>query len=466
MATRLVVEWTRASVRLALAEGRGATSRLRAIHVEPIPATGEGAAAVRSFLQANRAVPEEVIGVIPREQVLTRLVKFPTIERSELAQMAELYAKAQLPYPRDQTVMDFSLLTQEDGSSTVVIVACQRDVIDRQLALLREAGLSPSLITVSSWGVLGWHHRAARLVDVQEPCLVVNVDETRADLVLIGQRRMLSTRSLSQGTRDWGATGVIPEPLAIEIERSRASIRKELPGTEVRSLLVTGLGSLADWKEDMARRLGLPVVTLDPREPLPLKDKTVGASASVSPVVIGGLAASDVRGVLNLSPSEVRSQISHRQQVRELILVSVLLAAALGLGAALLGSQLVRQRKMATTVDQALGEWGPTANALQEKSRSVQLVSSVLEGRRQLAATLVGVFDQTPTTVTLEGLTFERARRELTVKGQAATTQAVLEYRQRLEQVEGIHKVDLKYSTQRATPTGERTSFELMLRQP
>jgi len=466
MATQLVIEWTRSSVRLALAEGRGAKSRLRAVHVEPISATGEGAAAVRSFLQANRVAPEEVIGVVPREQVLTRLVKFPTTEWAEIAQMAELYAKAQLPYPREQTVMDCSLLAQESGFSTVAIVACQRNVIDRQLALLREAGLSPSLVTVSSWGVLGWYQRAARSVDIQEPCLVVNVDETRTDLVLIGQRRILSTRSLSQGTRDWGTAGAIPELVATELERSRAAIRKELPGTEVRSLLVTGLGPLAEWKEELSRRLGVPVVIIDPREPLPLKDKTAVESASVSPVVVIGLAMSDIRGMLNLSPSEMRSHVSHRQQVRELVLVSVLLAAALGLGATLLGLQLARQRKVATAVDHALETLGPTAKALQEKSRSVQLVDSILQSRRRLAATLAGVFDQTPATVTLEGLTFERSRRELSVKGQAATTQAVLEYMKQLERVEGVRKVELKHSTQRLTPAGERTSFELVLHQP
>jgi Tfp pilus assembly protein PilN len=182
--------------------------------------------------------------------------------------------------------------------------------------------------------------------------------------------------------------------------------------------------------------------------------------------VVGGLAMSDIRGMLNLNPPELRGHVRHRQQVRELVVVSVLVALALGLGTALLALQLARQRQVATMVDHALEELGPTAKEIQQKSRSVQLVSAVLQGRRQLAATLVGVFDQTPSSVTLEGLTFERSRREVAVKGHAASTQAVLEYMKQLEAVEGVRRVDLKHSTQRSAPAGERTSFELLLHQP
>ena len=470
MATRVVIEWTRSSVRLALARGQGDSFRVRMIRDQPIMA-GDVSAALRELLRAARAQAAEVVAVVPREHVLTRVVKFPTVQPDELAQMAELYAKAQLPYPREQTVMDFSVVSQQEGFSTVAIIACQRDVVDRQLAVLHEAGLSVGWLTVSSWGVLGWYRRAvSRAVrrgqasePPPEPCLVLNTDDTRTDLVLIGEGRILSSRSASQGLQDWSSAGDTAEILAAEVERSRAAIRKELPGTEVRSLLLTGLGTLQPWAEQLSQRLALPVDTIDPVESF--RGAKVAATTTASPIVVGGLAGGGVEGVLDLSPPEMHARVRHRQQQRELIAVSALMMALLAVGGALLAVEVFRRRHMAAQLDMVLTQIQPMAKRTQEQLRASQLVGSILDDRRRLAVLLSGVFRATPADMTLEGLIFERTRHELVLRGHAASTQAVLEYLKLLEQVEGVSHVDLRYSTRRSTPAGERNDFEITLYQ-
>ena len=107
----------------------------------------------------------------------------------------------------------------------------------------------------------------------------------------------------------------------------------------------------------------------------------------------------------------------------------------------------------------------PTAKRAQEHSRAAQLVQTVLADRRRLAKTFAAVFQSTPAGVSLEVLTFERPRREVVVRGRAGSTQDVLAYIGQLEAVEGVAGVELKYSTRRSTPLGERTDFELVLRQ-
>lgn len=462
MAARLVIEWTRSSARVALAEGRSSRARLRALHSLPIGHPEETAESLRTLLRTMRWTSGDVLVSIPREHVLTRVVQFPSAQRGELAQMVELYAKGQLPYPREQIVVDFSVVSSDAGFSTVAIVACQRDVVDRPLALLREARLHPTFVTVSSWAVLGWYRQAARSGDASEPSLIINVDDTRTDVVLIAGDRVLSSRSIGQGAQDWGSVSSIPELLAMEAERSRSAIRKELPGTEVRSLILTGVGPLAQWHEDISRRLGLSVAVREAPRPFWGGTET---PASFSPIVVAGLAASEPSRLLDLSPPDLQGARSHRRKVRELVLVSVLLAAVLALGSSLLFLQVARHRQMTQGLDEALEHLAPQTKLLREKSRSVELVKDVLAGRRELAVVLTGVFRATPSSVTLEGIAFERPRNTVELKGSAASTQMVLDYMNQLERLEGIARVDLKYSTQRSTPSGERTSFELVLHQ-
>ena len=473
MASHLVVEWTRTTVRLAV--GGGPRRGLQSVHSAPIGASADISQALRELLKTVKVLPEEVIAVIPRELVLTRVVKFPSIQEGELAQMVELYAKAQLPYSREQTVMDFRVLGRAEGFSTVAVIACQREVIARHLAILHDAGLSPTLFTVSSWGVFGWYQQLLRragagqapppkaLVGGQEPALVVNLDDTRTDLVLIADGRILSTRSVGQGLQEWQANGEVATLLSFEVERSRAAIRNELPGTEVRSLIVTGLGIFGPWDDELAQRIGLPVVVVDSAQPF--KHGLTSLSAPVSPVVAAGLACSDARNLLNLNPPEIRVQVHHHQQVSELTTVSLLLAAVLALGAGLLSLQMARQRRVSATINRLLADVEPRAKQIKEQVQAIQLVSSVLEDRRQLASILSSVFHSTPPTVALEAVSFERPKQEFVLRGNAASNQAVLDYLAQLEHLEGIGEVRLKYSTRRTTTTGGRTDFEVLLRQ-
>jgi Tfp pilus assembly protein PilN len=93
------------------------------------------------------------------------------------------------------------------------------------------------------------------------------------------------------------------------------------------------------------------------------------------------------------------------------------------------------------------------------------LVSSLFEDRRRLASALTEIFRTLPPGVTLDSLAFERARSELVLRGSADSTQTVLQIVGQLERLDGVAGVELKYTTRRAGPSGERTDFELLVRQ-
>jgi hypothetical protein len=217
------------------------------------------------------------------------------------------------------------------------------------------------------------------------------------------------------------------------------------------------------WGDQLAQRVGLPVTIVDSGKPFKLPPDA--SATPVSPVVAAGLACSDTRRFLNLNPTEVRAQVHHRLRVAELTTVSLLLAAVLAVGAGLLSLQMARQRRVSSTIDRLLADIEPRAKLVKEQVQAIQLVTSVLDDRRRLATTLSSVFRTTPAAVALEAVTFERAKRELVLRGNASSNQAVLEYLAQLEQLEEIGEVRLKYSTRRATSTGERTDFEVLLRQ-
>jgi hypothetical protein len=256
---------------------------------------------------------------------------------------------------------------------------------------------------------------------------------------------------------DWGATTDAAELLVTETERTRAAAQKDVPGTVIRSAILTGIGDPQRWSGLLHERLGLAVDAVEP-PPGPVD------GPSISSVVVTGLAETDVTTLLHLGSPELRADVRHRRQVRDLSAVSLLMAGVLVFGAGVLALQGSREERRAALIDAVVVDIEPKARQIREKIRLTETAGTILDHRRQLAAALSSVLRATPPTVTLETLTFERSRREMAVRGSAASTQDILAYVKQLEPLDGVAAVELRHSTRRPGATDDRADFELLVR--
>lgn len=456
---RLIIEIGRTSIRALAADGSPAKPRIRGFAVQA--SAGEPSPEVLKLVLSRLALSKpEIMSVLPREQILTRLLKLPTIQPDELAKMVSLTGKAQLPYPPEQTVIDYQVLDQQAGSSNVQLVACHRDLVERHLSVLRQAGYEPTVVTPSSWGLLAWYQRLAKSPQVTEPAIVVHLDTDRTDFVLIKDARVHFSRSLSQGIRDWQETPEGFNTVIQELERTVASLRKELPGVEPQSAVLTGIGPLENWRPLLAQRLNIPVVVVQPSGRIALPTE---ASKDASPAVLLGLAMAEPEWLVNLVPSQVRQTRSSRRRIRELVITGSLLFCALLAGAGLLQQSVGRKARFVEQLLGAVKQLERATSKTEHRARNVQLVKQITEARHATATMLAELFRLTPQDVWFDTVLFERSRDELIVRGNAPTTRQVLDYIRTLEQSPHWRRVELRFSARRNSPSGPRTDFEIVL---
>ncbi len=310
--------------------------------------------------------------------------------------------------------------------------------------------------------MLAWYQRLGRSAETQEPVMVINVDADRTDLVLIRQGRVLFSRSLMQGLQEWQAGAEGMGPIATELERSVSGLQKELPGSEARSLVLTGLGQLDQWKSFLEQRLGKPVMVKPAHGLLRLPPASSAEQASLA--VVLGLALAEEAWLVNLLPREARHAQSHRRQMQELTFTSVLVLAAVLLGAWVLTMHVSRQERVINQTIKTLKALEAATGKAEHQERDVQLVEELLAARRWTATMLADLVRLTPPEVVFESLVFERARGELTVRGSAPSTRHVLDYIHQLEQSARWDRVELRYSARHGASADARTDFELVLR--
>ena len=98
------------------------------------------------------------LGVANQRTVLRTLELPPITDRKELAAAVRFQAQDQVPMPLSNAVLDFHPLgifdTPEGPRQRVVLVAAQRDMVQRLLAAVRDAGLRPEGVDLSAFALI------------------------------------------------------------------------------------------------------------------------------------------------------------------------------------------------------------------------------------------------------------------------------------------------------------------------
>jgi type IV pilus assembly protein PilM len=98
------------------------------------------------------------VGVANQRTVLRTLELPPVTDHKELAAAVNFQAQDQVPMPLNNAVMDFHPLgivdTPAGPRQRVVLVAAQRDMIERLLAAVRRAGLSAAGVDLSAFALI------------------------------------------------------------------------------------------------------------------------------------------------------------------------------------------------------------------------------------------------------------------------------------------------------------------------
>jgi type IV pilus assembly protein PilM len=88
----------------------------------------------------------------------------PLTDRKELATAVRFQAEDQMPMPLENAVLDFHALgvidTPAGPRQRVIVVAAQRDMVERLIAAVRAAGLRPEGVDLSAFALIRSLHRA------------------------------------------------------------------------------------------------------------------------------------------------------------------------------------------------------------------------------------------------------------------------------------------------------------------
>ncbi len=132
---------------------------------------------LREVFRDERLGKRVRIGVANQRTVLRVLELPPVTDRKELAAAVRFQAEDQIPMPLSNAVLDFQSLGEVDTPNglrqRVIVVAAQRDMVEKLLAAVRDAGLRPEGVDLSAFALIRSLYRSG--AEAQGRVLYLNV---------------------------------------------------------------------------------------------------------------------------------------------------------------------------------------------------------------------------------------------------------------------------------------------------
>ncbi len=136
------------------------------------------AEALKELFTANNLGKRVRVGVANQRTVLRTLELPPVTDAKELAAAVSFQAQDQVPMPLGNAVLDFHALgiidTPAGPRQRVVLVAAQRDMVERLLSAVRQAGLTAEGVDLSAFALIRSLYRHEE--DQKGRVLYLNVD--------------------------------------------------------------------------------------------------------------------------------------------------------------------------------------------------------------------------------------------------------------------------------------------------
>lgn len=110
---------------------------------------------IRSLFDAANIKSRNVVTSVGGRDVMVKKIQMDRMKESDAREVIRWEAETHVPFDMENVQLDFQILDPRDDGlqMNVLLVAAKREVVDQKVALLRDAGLTPTLVDVDSFAL-------------------------------------------------------------------------------------------------------------------------------------------------------------------------------------------------------------------------------------------------------------------------------------------------------------------------
>lgn len=218
---------------------------------------------IRLFTSSGDFSGKDVSAAIPASDLFIDHVRVPRANDDKLDDVVFGRIKSKLPFEavREKIMMKCIRIDDEN----VLVMAADRKIIDRHLAIYEEANLHIKTIGVWPLALINCYTRffGRRKSDVEAIVMLICTEKDSTNVVICRHNNLLFARSISIGAKHFDEEGVVTR-LALELDGCRHQFNSMHRNSQIERLIfLTGRDVDREICATIARQLDMPAQTGD-----------------------------------------------------------------------------------------------------------------------------------------------------------------------------------------------------------
>jgi type IV pilus assembly protein PilM len=177
--------------------------------------------AVHALVAALPKAPDRVTIALRTSQVTFRNLQLPTKDKKAIQASIGFELEDDLPFPLEQTIYDYSVLSTAGQSSHVHVATTLKRYVENTLAQWGTAGVDPDLITTEAWAYRSLLNRVLGATAQEEPVLLAQLGHERSTLYIHWRGVPVVARELPWGGRE--LTAAICRKYGVPLEQAEGA---------------------------------------------------------------------------------------------------------------------------------------------------------------------------------------------------------------------------------------------------
>lgn len=386
---------------------------------------------VASFISGEAAVPVEAVdslksavggrvdcaGVsIPSEQALLRIMRLPAADQEETAGMVNLQIDKMSPFPIEDMVVGYEVLSEDSGLVSVLGVAVRRKIVENIWKLLGAAGIVPDRVDVNSlvwWDLI----RKSGSVSQDGSQVFIIIRDAASEFIVVNGGVPVLFRAF---LRSEGQTDLqFMEEICDEISYTLMSLEIEFGAFHDFSITIFHAGVLS---EELKER---PAGLCGGR----LEVKTLDVSAGLAGAVAGRCSHA---GVIDLTPASLKEQRAKSGFRKRMIRAFGAIAAVWLVSMAVLFGGVSFQKLRLKRVAAARESIKAEALEVRELRRKVTTIDLYVDRSRSALEALREVSLRQPEGVDITMFNYRKGA-ELKLSGESSDVNLVYEFKKAMD---------------------------------
>lgn len=375
----------------------------------------------------NKLNNSKDILIIPRHQVTLRFIELPSVDPSEIRNMAEFQAFKEVPYQKTEIIMSFKNIgSYRKGYSYIMLAIAKRQQIENMIA---QRGVAPESIRLETESLYLYLLRN-NMINRDKISMIINMQKDYAEIMILDNMKPVFSRGLNS-----------MEKWLDEVKLSIASFKRGGNNKEIEELVIAhgpDLG-IENIKSGVKEFLSIPINFCE---------------------YIQNLSGIDTSLEINLLPKEHMDRNFIRENIRQALVTYFLLFVNIAILASFFIFKICEKNNAAMIVAAKTDEIQKAAERLNIFFKKTEILKHREEKGKSIVNALKDCYELMPRDIFIKGLDYDGGD-ILYCKGMTRHMPGVFNVVNIFEKSEYFKKAEIKYAARKEIENQEFMDFSI-----